>query len=125
MAQAAELTAYINERIAEFNEISALRRGQLGELATFVRSQHDEGRSIRLIFICTHNSRRSQMAQVWTAIAAGHYEVANVKSYSGGTEATAFNHRAVAALQRAGVEVTRHSTAMDDDNPKYAVQIDD
>lgn len=123
MTQTAQLDLYVKQRIEEFDKISAKRREQLGELAAFVRAQHDDGRLVRLIFICTHNSRRSQMAQVWSAIAAEHYGVVGVEVYSGGTEATAFNHRAVAALRRAGVEVVRQSAAAAHDNPTYAVRV--
>ncbi len=70
---------------------------------------------MRLIFVCTHNSRRSQMAQLWAAVAAEKYGL-QATTYSGGTESTAFNPRAVAAMQRAGFRIEKTT---DDDNPIY------
>lgn len=72
-----------------------------------------------MTFICTHNSRRSHLAQVWAATAAARYGFSQVYTYSGGTEATAFNSRAVAALERAGFDVLKTS---DDRNPVYHVR---
>jgi hypothetical protein len=51
--------------------------------------------------------------------AALYYGVGPVETFSGGTEATAFNPRAVAALQRAGFEIARTSAGS---NPRYQVQ---
>src|SRR5262245_6983975 len=102
MADAEKVAAYLAERETEFDQIPPERLKELQKLADFVR-QH---KPARLLFVCTHNSRRSQLGQVWAAAAAEYYGVPNVSTYSGGTESTAFNPRAVAALNRAGVEVT-------------------
>ena len=73
----------------------------------------------RLNFICTHNSRRSHFGQVWAQVGAHHFGIDSlVQTYSGGTEATAFNERAVGALRRAGLDI--HPAAISD-NPRYAV----
>lgn len=95
------------------------RRGRLEELATFVRGRLDAGRPAELTFICTHNSRRSHLAQLWAATAAAYYGLDGVRTYSGGTEATAFNPRAVAAVERAGFAVESSGG----DNPRYQVRI--
>ena len=55
-----------------------------------------------VVFICTHNSRRSHLAQLWAQAAAFQCGLNEVRTYSGGTEVTAFNPRAIAALERAG-----------------------
>ncbi len=94
------------------------RRSELLRLSTFVRNRIDAGEPARLTFICTHNSRRSHMAQVWAATAAAWYGIEGVETYSGGTEATAFNPRAVAALERAGFEIANPGG----DNPRYRVR---
>ena len=70
-------------------------------------------------FICTHNSRRSHLSHVWAQVAAYHFGIDQaIKTYSGGTEATACNERTIAAFQRAGfvVETTDCS-----DNPRYSL----
>lgn len=110
---------YVQARLAEFGQIAEPRRELLGQLTAYVRECVQAGRPARLTFLCTHNSRRSHLSQLWAAVAAAVYRVPGVETFSGGTEATAFNPRAVSALQRAGFEITaRDATA----NPRYAVR---
>jgi len=96
------LAAYVADALAELDRIPGQRRDQLEQLAAFVRERAHAGQPVALTFICTHNSRRSHMAQLWAQVAAHHFGINGVETYSGGTEATAFNPRAVAALERAG-----------------------
>jgi len=91
----------------------------LDRLAGFIAARATAGRPSRLTFICTHNSRRSQMAQTWAHAAAYHFGVGGVECYSGGTEATAFNPRAVAAMRRAGFRIDDPDGG---DNPVYRVR---
>lgn len=67
-----------------------------------------------LVFICTHNARRSQLSQVWAAAAAQYYDL-DIKVYSGGTEVQACHPEVIAHLRRVGWQVVE-STG---DNPKY------
>ncbi len=113
------LTEYVRQRAEEFDQISADRKKHLDKLANYVRSRIDSKLPTRLTFICTHNSRRSQLAQIWAMTAASHYGLPTVETYSGGTEATAFNPRAVGALRRAGFEISKPS---DGNNPHYLVR---
>ena len=46
---------------------------------------------IQLMFVCTHNSRRSHISQQRAQASAAYLNVDNVQTFSGGTEATAFN----------------------------------
>ncbi len=71
---------------------------------------------IRLNFICTHNSRRSQLAQIWAQTIASYFNW-NIESYSGGVEVTEFNENAISALKRAGFFIEVNGT----DNPHYFV----
>lgn len=114
----APLNAFAAARTAEFSRIPPDRQRQLRQLAEYVERRVAADRPAKLIFVCTHNSRRSQMSQLWAAAAAAKYAVANVEAYSGGTERTAFNPRAVAALQRAGFAIQQSSQ---DENPQYRV----
>lgn len=116
------LTAYIGERVSEFGQIAEGRKAGLKRIAQFVRRQSEAGRPARLVFICTHNSRRSHMAQIWAANAASYDHVSGVECFSGGTEATAFNPRAIATLERAGFEIQTASGKANDRNPRYRVQ---
>lgn len=115
------LADYVKHREAEFDQISAERKVPLDKLATYVRTCGDAKQPCRLTFICTHNSRRSHLAQIWAKTAAAHYGVPEVEAYSGGTEATAFNPRAVAALRRVGFEIPAPAEAA---NPHYLVRFD-
>jgi protein-tyrosine-phosphatase len=107
---------YIARSVAMYDDIPDERRAQLKKLAMYVQESAKDGDEARLTFICTHNSRRSHMSQIWAQTAAAYYGVSNVETYSGGTEATAFNPRAVAALERAGFEIEITS---DDKSPIF------
>lgn len=110
---------YLAAREAEIDQIPADRREALARVAQFVKKRRAAGRPARLLFICTHNSRRSHMAELWARAAAARHGVDGVQTFSGGTEATAFNPRAVAALERAGLEIEPTTAG---DNPRYAVR---
>lgn len=112
---------YFQGLVSNFSTISAERKTELDKLSAYIKTQADSNKAVKLTFICTHNSRRSHMAQIWAATAAAYYGIGNVECYSGGTEATAFNPRAVAALQRAGIPIEPVDTSSL--NPKYKVHI--
>jgi len=114
------LQAFVEARTAEFDQIIAERKKQLEELALFVRRRIAAAKPVQLTFICTHNSRRSHLAQIWAKTAADYYGLAGVQTYSGGTEATAFNPRATAALERAGFAITAAESGSPG-NPRYQV----
>ncbi|MDX5480092.1 MAG: protein-tyrosine-phosphatase [Hymenobacteraceae bacterium] len=105
-----------------FANIPEGRKEILGQLTAYIREKKETNQPVQLVFICTHNSRRSHMAQLWAQAAAGYYGVADVRTYSGGTEATAFNPSAVTAMQELGFGIT---TQDENDNPKYTVRYTD
>lgn len=113
------LQLYIAQRILEFDEISSTRKEELKQLAGFVQRQQRARHTAELIFICTHNSRRSHLSQIWAQTAAYYYSIPDVKTYSGGTEATAFNPRAVKAVEKAGFAVEKTGEGA---NPLYRVR---
>lgn len=113
------LHEYVRDRLTEFALIPPARQESLRALSKYLRQAGSETKQARLMFLCTHNSRRSQLGQVWAAIAAEYFGVLAVESYSGGTEATAFYPSAVKALSLAGIEV-RESSAPP--NPRYRLQ---
>lgn len=114
-----EVARYIEASVAEFDRIPEERKRALQRVARYVEERLDAREEARLTFICTHNSRRSHMSQIWAQTAAAHYGVDNVRTYSGGTETTAFNPRAVAAMSRAGFAVEPSSGGS---NPVYVVR---
>lgn len=111
---------FVVDRIAEFAEIPQERKQLLTQLATYVRQQLHEGGPARMTFICTHNSRRSHLSQIWAKVAADHYRLGPVDTFSGGTEATAFNPRAVESLRRCGLRIDVEDPKAD--NPRYLVR---
>ncbi len=117
-----EIQGFILDRRGELERIPQGRRVLLDEFAALIASAASDDGPARLVFICTHNSRRSHMAQLWALVAARHFSVSGIEAFSGGTEATAFNLRAVAALQRAGFAVEVFTDGM---NPIYEVRFDE
>lgn len=112
------LVSTIEELKQGFDEIPSDRKKLLGKVADFIKQELEQSGAVKLNFICTHNSRRSHLAQIWTQTAAEYYDINNVETYSGGTEATAFNPRAVAAVERAGFDVENPGG----ENPKYKIR---
>lgn len=117
-----DLKSYISSRLTEFDQISSERKLSLDRLAEYVNKCLDERKPCKLVFVCTHNSRRSHLSQAWAQVAAAHFGIPGVECFSGGTEATAFNPRTVAAMRRAGfaIEVAKDDTAKA--NPKHLVK---
>lgn len=109
----------MDARAGEFDRIEPARREALDRLASCVRSGHESSEPVRLNFICTHNSRRSHFGQIWAAAAAARFGI-DARTYSGGTEATAFNPRAVAAAARAGFRIEQPT---EDGNAVYLVRM--
>lgn len=112
-----ELKSYIQSLEGEFGQIPKERKETLAMLAKYILDKRKSGKAVSLNFICTHNSRRSHISQIWAATAAAYYNVDGVATYSGGTEATAFNPRAVAAMERAGFQIGNPGG----ENPHYQV----
>lgn len=113
------IKAYLEARIGEFGQISEERKALLETIADYVRKKTSMGETAQIVCICTHNSRRSHFAQVWAQMAAYHYGQHLVKTFSGGTEATAFNPNAVRALERAGFDIM---VRKDGQNPLYELK---
>lgn len=116
-----KLEKYIGNVESEFDSIPSERKESLEKLAGYVQSKSESNQIAKLNFICTHNSRRSHLAQIWATLAAHYYRINNVETYSGGTEATAFNPRAVEAIRRAGFTVENPGG----ENPKYSITFSD
>lgn len=113
------LQSTIQKLTSEFNQIPDSRKPILKELTDFVSQKAEANQTINLNFICTHNSRRSHISQAWAQAAAQYYGINGVQCYSGGTEATAFNPRAVKAMQEAGFDI---QVFKDGTNPIYQVK---
>ena len=103
----------------KFETITAERKSILLPLIDFIQDKVSKQEDIRLNLICTHNSRRSHLSQVWAQTAAAYYNVKNVFCYSGGTEATALFPSAAHALQQSGFEIKSISEG---NNPIYSIK---
>ncbi len=109
---------YCDNLTSEFDLISTERKLILDKISNYIQKKKDEKKEINLVYICTHNSRRSHFGQVWSAVAAKYYTIENVKTFSGGTEATAFNANAIHALKKIGFNINSTS---EEKNPHYKV----
>mgnify|MGYP000459728331 CR=1 FL=1 len=103
--------------------IPSARRALLDEVAAFMRKEIEEAvtdtRDVSLVYLCTHNSRRSHFAQVWGHIASVIFQVKNLRTYSGGTVATECHPNTIAALKHIGFKVICKDLSAD--NPLYNV----
>ncbi len=101
--------------------VSDERKELLQPLIDFIQNKISSNDEIRLNFICTHNSRRSHLSQIWAQIMAFYFKIKNVYCYSGGTEATAMFPKVAETLRNQGLEIQQLSN---DKNPIYAVKFD-
>lgn len=102
--------------------ISAIREERkpiLQPLIDFVQQKLNDGENINLHFICTHNSRRSHLSQVWAQVAAAHFNIPGVICYSGGTEETALFPKVVEILSSQGFRIFKIADTV---NPVYAIK---
>jgi len=99
--------------------ISEERKETLQPLIDFIKIKVKDHQEIRLNFICTHNSRRSHLSQVWAQVMAFHFNIKNVFCYSGGTEATALFPIVAKTLEKTGFEIDPIS---ENKNPIYSIK---
>lgn len=113
---------YIDELVSRFDSIPNERKEILRQISNYIRSKKEQNKVVNLVYICTHNSRRSHLGQIWAKVASDYYNIDEVNTYSGGTEATAFNRNAINALQRVGFNIEKKT---DSENPIYHVYHND
>lgn len=117
----ANLFPEIERTIKAFNfeSITENRKNTLHPLIDYIQVKVSNHQEIRLNLICTHNSRRSHLSQVWAQTAAAYYDIKNVFCYSGGTEATALFPMAAKTLADSGFKI---KTIAEGTNPIYAIK---
>jgi len=108
----------IKELLDESHLISIERKNQLLQLAALVNQELQNSNKVEVNVICTHNSRRSQLGELWIREACNFFNIENINAYSGGTESTAFNHRMVNALRSFNFEIDQ---IKEGDNPSYLI----
>jgi arsenate reductase len=99
--------------------ITLERKAVLQPLIDFIQNKVVHQQEIRLNFICTHNSRRSHLSQVWAQTMANYFSIKNVFCYSGGTEATALFPMAAETLRNSGFQIQQISKY---ENPVYSIK---
>lgn len=109
----------LSQLVNNFDEIPAERKVILRKLSVYLNNTILANEDINLVYICTHNSRRSHFGQVAAAIAASYFKINHVHCYSGGTEVTAFNTNAINALKNLGFEISTKEPNFE--NPLYQV----
>lgn len=102
--------------------VSEDRKAVLQPLIDYIQNKVTTNQEIRLNFICTHNSRRSHLSQIWAQTMAFQFKINNVFCYSGGTEATAMFPKVAETLVNQGFQIQKLSQ---ENNPVYAVKFDE
>lgn len=103
----------------EITDVSEDRKAVLKPLIDYLKDKIKTNESIRLNFICTHNSRRSHLSQIWAQTMATYYNIKNVSCYSGGTEATAMFPKVGETLSHQGFKIVKLS---ENQNPVYSIK---
>jgi len=103
----------------KIEEITIERKTILQPLVEFIQTKVIEQKEISLNLICTHNSRRSHLSQVWAQTASFYFNIKNVFCYSGGTEATAMFPMVAKTLENQGFKI---KTISETTNPVYAIK---
>jgi len=104
----------------DLQTLSCDRKDLLQPLMDYIQQKVNQREAVRLNFICTHNSRRSILAQVWAQVMATHFDIPHVVTYSGGSQATAMFPVVGDTLTGQGFEITPLSEGK---NPIYAIAI--
>ena len=112
-----EIEAFIKE--LNTDSIPNERKIILKPLINFIQEKVNNKQEIRLNFICTHNSRRSHLSQIWAQTMAAYFNIQNVFCYSGGTENTAVYPMIIKTLENTGFTTNSISIG---ENPIYSIK---
>jgi protein-tyrosine phosphatase/arsenate reductase len=107
--------------IKQFDSIPKERQAVLDALSIAIADSQTKYQTVNLLYVCTHNSRRSHFGQVAGSLAAAYFGFDMVQCYSAGTEVTAMNSNAVNALIDFGFSVTSDNAT---NNPLYTFEMD-
>ncbi len=120
MALFTELDKFVSTLNTE--GISVERKQTLQRLIDFISERLKSEKTININFICTHNSRRSHLSQVWAQTLSHYFKLKNVFCYSGGTEATALFPMVAETLKNTGFDIKKLSAG---ENPVYSIKYSD
>lgn len=94
-----ELAQRIDRWASDSDGFASPRREALQRLRSELEARNF---TAELVFICTHNSRRSHLAEAWATASAAHFGRTGIACFSGGTEVTALHRQIVASLEQSG-----------------------
>lgn len=106
----------------DLKSIPENRKEILQQLIDLVQEPVQRNERVNINCICTHNSRRSHLTQIWAKVASMYHRIRKVNTYSGGTEATAVYPMILKTIENQGIDVLQLSES---DNPVYAYKYDD
>ncbi|SNR15194.1 arsenate-mycothiol transferase ArsC [Tenacibaculum jejuense] len=109
------------ENIASLS-VDKKRQEVLYPLVDYIKEKRTKNEDININFICTHNSRRSHLGQIWMQTLANYFNIKNIKTYSGGTEATALANPIAETLKNQGFDI---NIIGENTNPVYAIKYDE
>lgn len=121
ISKKSNLYPQLQKTIVDLNirTISESRKVSLHALIDYIQNKVDRNQTIRINFICTHNSRRSHLSQIWAQTMAHYFNFKNVFCYSSGTEQTALYPAVVETLKDTGFEIEKLSEEI---NPIYSIK---
>lgn len=112
---------FVQDLIGQVSTIPDARKRKLDQISRTLAEMMAVNAPINLLYVCTHNSRRSHFGQVAATLAASYFGLDNIHCFSAGTEITAMSPNAVNALVDFGFSV---SASGDQSNPLYTFKLD-
>lgn len=109
---------YLDLLQGDLDNLNAARKEKLDTLSQMISDERDQKSIVDLVFVCTHNSRRSHLAQIWAAACINYLGLKGIRTYSAGTKATALNENVIRTLREKGFQV---STPDVGNNPQYHI----
>lgn len=106
----------------DLESIPEYRKELLNPIREFIQSKIEKNEAMALNFICTHNSRRSHLSQIWAQVMVDYFDLKHIYCYSGGTEATAMFPKIIETLILQGFEIEKLHDAS---NSIYAIKYDE
>ncbi len=91
--------------LAIFSSV-ATNGSQAAETTVANNAQGQSAEKLKVLFLCTGNSCRSQMAEGW----ARHLKSDVIEAYSAGIETHGLNPNAVRVMKEAGVDISGHQS---------------
>jgi protein-tyrosine-phosphatase len=111
------------EQIAtQISTISSERKLKLDQLSAVLQQEINKNQSVNLVFVCTHNSRRSHFAQVWWETLHYYLKLNFFETFSAGTEVTRIHEHTLQTLEGHGFQLKPLDKK---ENPTIQVAVDE